>query len=145
MAAVRGGAPVEDVLRNPLHLGETGVDTDRTGARQAEFDAVVPGRIVRGREHRAGSVEAARAEVHQVGGGQPQIDDVETVFEQAVAERRQQLRAGRAHVAGDDHPVGAGRLHENCEPDAQRVCDLDIELIGHGPSDVVGLDDGGQR
>ncbi len=52
--------PVEDVLSHPLHLGETGVDTDRTGPRQAELDAVVPGRVVRRREHRPGSVEAAR-------------------------------------------------------------------------------------
>ncbi len=85
------------------------------------------------------------AEVHEVGGGQPEVDDVETVFEQAVGERRQQLRARRAHVACDDDPLRADRLHEDRESDPEGMGDLDVELIGDGPSDVVGLDDGGER
>ncbi len=127
MAAVRGARPSRTVLGHPLHLGETGVDTDRTGARQAELDAVVPGRVVRRGEHRAGRVEAAGTEVHEVGGSQPEVDDVETVLEQAVGERRQQLRTRRAHVAGDDDPIArrpTSRRSANPTPSAWAISTL---------------------
>ena len=139
VAAGARAVPVEHVLGDRLDLGEPGVDADRAGAREAELDAVVLSRVVRGGEHRARGVERAGGEVHQVGRGQPEVDDVDALLEHAVGERVDQLRAGRAHVAADEHPIGAST--EAGEADTERVRDLGVELIGHRAPDVVGLDD----
>ena len=58
------------VLGQVADLGEAGVLADRPGAGAAQLDAVVPRRVVAGREHRAGQVEAAAGEVELVGRGE---------------------------------------------------------------------------
>ena len=71
----RGGS---DARRGVVtDLRQTGVLTDGAGARQAELDAVVLGRVVRRREHGAGRVERAGGEVQEVGRAQTEVDDVE--------------------------------------------------------------------
>ena len=81
------------VRRHGLDLHQAGVLADRAGPRQAELDAVVLGGVVRGGEHRARSVELPGGEVHEVGGGQAEVDDVEPLGAHAVGERGGELDA----------------------------------------------------
>ncbi len=131
--------PVEHLLRHRLHLGEAGVDTDRSGAGEAQLDAVVARGIVRRGEHRAGHVEHAGRVVHQVGRGEPDVDDVDALVEHAAGERIDQRRPRRAHVAADDDLVGTD---EGGEADSEGMGHVSIELIGDRAADVVRLDDG---
>ena len=111
---------------------------DGTSTGQAQLDAVVLSRVVRRGEHRAGRIELAGGEVEQVGRGQAEVDDVDTLFEHAAGECVDELGTGRAHVATDQDPRCVG---EAGEADPQRVGDVGVELIGDGAADVVRLDD----
>ena len=71
------------------------------GAGAAELDAVVLGRVVAGREHRAGQVEAAAGEVELVGRGEADLDDVGALLGDALGEGRDELGRGRPHVVTD--------------------------------------------
>ena len=53
----------------------------------------------------AGDVERAGGEVHEVGRRQPEVDDVDALLHHPAGERVDQLRAGRTHVAADEHTV----------------------------------------
>ena len=61
-----------------LDLAQAGVLADGRGAGQAQLDAVVLGRVVRLAVNIApGASSVPDGEVHEVGGGQPEVDDVD--------------------------------------------------------------------
>src|SRR5690606_23596851 len=126
---------------------EAGVLADRAGAGQAELDAVVLGRVVRGGEHRPRGVEAARGEVQEVGRAQPHVHDVQALALDALGEGGGQLDAARPHVAPDDDPVGpaAGGGDEAGEGRADAVAELGVQLVRHRAPHVVGLEDHVER
>ena len=76
---------VEHVGGNGLDLGKAGVLPDGAGTAEAELHAVVLRRVVRGGEHRPGRVERAGGEVHEVGGHQAEVDDVDALLERRRA------------------------------------------------------------
>jgi len=128
---------VEHRAGDGLDLAEA-VDAHRAGARQAELDAVVFGRVVRRREDGARAVEVAGCEVHHVRRGQPDVDHVDALAADAVGEGGHEGRPGRSHVAADEQlgrPGVAGERH------AQRAGHRFVELVGDRPADVVRLDD----
>ena len=135
-----GGTPIGG---HPLDLLEARVLADGTRPRQAELEPVVLGGVVRRREHGAGGVEAARGEVHEVGRGQAEVDDVEALRSHAVRERSREPDAGGPHVPTDEHAVGASCRpgHEHRERLADGPGDALIELVGGDAADVVGLED----
>ena len=102
----------EHGLGDDLDLPEAAVDADRTGAGQAQLDAVVLGRVVRGREHRARAVERPSGEVQEIGRAQAEVDDVDTLLQHAVGERGDEVNARRPHVASHEHPIGRGEAGE---------------------------------
>ncbi len=62
-----------------------------------------------------------------------------------VGEGLDQPRAGLAHVPADDAAVRAvGADDDLGEGGPQGVGDVGVELVWHGATDVVGLDDGGE-
>ena len=77
---------------------------------QAELHAVVLRGVVRGREHRARRVEPAGREVHEVGGREAEVDDVDALGAHAVGERGGELDARGPHVAPDQHLAGPADL-----------------------------------
>ena len=103
----------EHVGSDGLDLAETGVLTDGASAAQAELDAVVLRRVVRRGEHRAGCIERAGGEVHEVGRCQTEVDDIDALLEHAADERVDQLGTRRAHVATDQD---AWRLVKRAKP-----------------------------
>jgi hypothetical protein len=153
----------------PLDLGQAGVLADRPGAREAELDAVVLGRVVRRREHRPRGIERPGGEVHEIGRRQSQVDHVEPLMLHPFGERARQLDATRAHVAGHQDPArnvlsapgafAAGPLgprarrvarpqgaigmveHEAAECGADLFAECGVDLVGDDPPDVVGLED----
>ena len=89
---------------------EPGVLADRPGAGQAELDAVVLGRVVRGGEHGARRVELAGGEVQQVGGGQAEVDDVERPGPATPSAKAAASSTPEAACPGPRGPAGpAGR------------------------------------
>jgi hypothetical protein len=84
VADVRAGVrPVHDEF---AALGETGVLADRGRARAAQLAAVAAGRVVRGREHRAGRVERTRGVIELVRGAQADLCDVDSAGGRASGE-----------------------------------------------------------
>ena len=114
------------------------------GAGAAELDAVVAGRVVAGREHRAGQVEAAAGEVELVGRGE--ADRRRRRRPARSRPRRTPRRAPARTVACRDRrrcrrqPAPATRD----EGGAQRPHHLGVELVGDGAADVVRLDERGE-
>jgi len=129
------------VLQPATDLAEAGVLADRGGAGAAQLDAVVGGGVVAGGEHRAGEVEAAGGEVEVVGGAHADVDDVGAAPGGALGERGRQPGRGGAHVAGDHDRVAAGQLDER---GADLAGEPGVQLVGHQPADVVGLDELGE-
>src|SRR5664280_945062 len=125
----------------PADLGQAAVPTDWCGPGEAELDAVVPGRVVAGGEHRAGDVEPTGGEVEQVGGGQAGQHHVGALAGRTGGEGSHQRRAGGAHVAPDDDLLGRG---EPGEGRSGRLGNGVVELVRHDATDVVCLDDRGQ-
>ena len=135
-AGRRGGAKVRSA-RSLMSL-QAGLDADRLGSGAAQLDAVVPGRVVAGRDHRAGDAEVAAGVVEHVGRAQAAGHHVGSLRRRAAAERVRQRARGGAHVVhGHDRP-GAGQPGERR---ADRLRHALVELVGHDPSDVVRLDD----
>src|SRR2546428_32623 len=93
---------------SPSKAGPTSAAWDGGSAGPAQLDAVVLGRVVAGREHGAGSVEATGGEVDQVGGGQPGVDHRGAGQGGALHEGGRQRARRRAHVPGHDDAGGAG-------------------------------------
>ena len=89
-----------------------------------------------------GRIERACCEVHQVGRRQTEVDDIDSLLQNATDERVDELGARRSHVATDQH---AGRLGESGKSDTERVCDIGVELIGDGATHIVRFDDGVQH
>jgi hypothetical protein len=133
-----GTVAVQHRLRHPPYVGQAGVGADRAGAGQAQLDAVVLRRVVRGREHGAGCVIAAGGEVDEIGRHEADVDDVHPLHHHPLGECGHELHARRAHVPANED---AWRLGELGEGDPEGVGDLRIQLVGDGPTDVVGLDD----
>ena len=79
-----GGTPES---ASSLMRSRPGVLANRLGAGQAELDAVVLRRVVRCGEHGAGRIQRARGEVHEVGGGESEVDHVDPLRGDAVGER----------------------------------------------------------
>ena len=142
-----GAAGVLGALEQPagdhgLDLGQAGVLADRQRARPAQLHAVVLGRVVAGGEHRGRRVERAGGEVAEVGGGQPEVDDVGAGDQRALGEGGDQRLGRRAGVAADEH---AGRPGERHEGVADAAGDRFVELVGIDPANVIGLEDGVER
>ena len=81
------------------HLGQPRVIADRAGTGQAELHAVVAGRVVAGRQHGRRGVEVSGGEVHQVGGGQSQVDYVKALGDQTPGEGGGQRHSAGSHIA----------------------------------------------
>jgi hypothetical protein len=60
----------EGPFRQILNFFQARLDADRLGARPAQFDAVVPGRVMAGRDHRTRDAEIAAGVVEHVRGAQ---------------------------------------------------------------------------
>ncbi|GAB3863139.1 hypothetical protein GCM10027610_109100 [Dactylosporangium cerinum] len=137
---------LQDCLRALADLGETRVLPDRLRPLLAQLDAVVLGRVVTGREHGARQVQRAGGEVQQVRRTESRLDHVGALGPHPVRERGRERRAGLAHVVRGHHPVGelaaaAQRLHKR---PAEGLGDRLVELVGHRPPHIVGLDDPAQ-
>jgi hypothetical protein len=139
------GGRREALGRQPPDIAEARVLADGLRPSQAELDAVVLGRIVRRGEDRSRGFEATRCEVHEVGRGEPEVDDVDALVGDALGEGPGQLDTGRAHVATDEDRalLGIGGVcgGELSERGADGVGLRRIELVGHDAADVVGLED----
>ncbi len=85
-----------------------------------------------------GSVEGASGVVDEIGTGEAEVDDVDTLLEHAPGEGIDQFGARGAHVAGDEHSAGAAEAGES---DAERIGHIGVELVGDGAAYVVRLDD----
>ena len=114
------------------------------GAGQAELDAVVLGRVVRGGEHGAGRVAGAGGEVQEVGGRQAEVDHVDALGADAVAEGVGQLHTRGPHVSRDEDlghrtPLVEGEVGEGGTDGVATGC---VDLIGIGAPNVVRLEDG---
>ncbi len=120
-------------------LVEPGLQPERHGVGPAQLDAVVLGRVVARREHRAGHAEVAGGEVEHVGRGQPDHHDVGAGLGGAGRERRGQPGRARPHVVADDDGGGAGHL--GVRPPGRAGQRL-VDLLRRQPPDVVRLEDG---
>ena len=99
-------AALEETARNQrLDLGEAGVLADGRGAGPAQLHAVVLGGVVAGGEHRGRRVEGARGEVAEVGGREPEVDDVGAGDGRALDEGGGQRFRRRACVAARRGPA----------------------------------------
>ena len=85
-----------------------------------------------------GASSAPAAKYSEVGRRQPEVDTSTPCSIRPSANASTSSSPGRAHVACDEHAVGAG---EGGEADTEGVRDVSVELIGHRASDVVRLDD----
>ena len=111
---------------------------------KAELDAVVLGRVVRRREHRPGEVELSRGEVEEVGRGEADVDHTEADREHARAERPGSARRPTRECHGRRRPAcrpAPCASTKRAEPDADRIGDAGVELVGDRAPDVVGLED----
>ena len=114
----------------------------------AHLDAVVLRRVVAGGEHRAGQAQRAGGEVEHVGRGRarsrsPRAPRPRTPAANAAARPGPDWPACRARstTASPASPASRSSLREG---GAQRLGDPLVQLVGHGPTDVVRLDDLGQ-
>ena len=146
---LRDRAPLLERLDPALGVGHHGLDVlepgvlaDGSGPGQAQLDAVVARGIVGGGEHGPGTVELAGREVQEIGRHHPEVDDVGPLAGDALGERGRQLDARRAHVPAHEH---TRRSAEMGEGGAHGASSRRVELVGHGPAHVIGLEDGVQR
>ncbi|NDH96555.1 MAG: hypothetical protein EBZ17_03720, partial [Actinobacteria bacterium] len=79
--------------------------------------------------------------VHHVGRAQPDVDDVDTVFERTVAERLGKRFPFGAHIVTHDHRGLALAGNEAGEGTTDRLGSIGGELVRHRATDVVGLED----
>jgi hypothetical protein len=118
LAAAAGPAGPRPRRRN---VGQAGVAPDRARAGQAQLDAVVPRRVVRGREHGAGRVEMARREIEEVGGRHAEVVDVDALGPHPVGEGGRQLHPALAHVAGHQDPGACPAKRAMARPMARHM------------------------
>ena len=137
--AARVLAALEQARReHRLDLAEAGLLADRARAGAAQLDAVVLRGVVARGEHRGRRIEAPRREVAEVGGREPEVDDVGAGQGRALDERGDQRLRRRPRVAADEHPGGAGERDEGV---ADAAGDGLVDLVGVDAADVVGLED----
>lgn len=133
-----GGARVRPAFRQLADLRQARVLADGGGARAAQLDAVVLGRVVRGREHGAGEVQRARGVVQLVRGAQADLGDVHAECRCAAREGAGEAGRGGAHVVADDDRLGAGHPREGRPEElGQRL----VPLVRDHPAYVVRLHD----
>ena len=126
-----------------LDAVEAGVLADRLGAGEAELDAVVVGRVVRRGEHRGRRVEAAGGEVHEVGRGQAEVDDVEALALHALRRRRRRTRRRSAACPARRAPGWRRRPPSRTRAKAAPMARHSSASSWSGtvPAHVVGLED----
>ena len=139
--ALGAGGGRYPLLDQPADLLQPGVLAHRPGAGEAELDAVVARRVVRRGEHGPRPVELAGRVVDEVGGGEPQVDDVDALGGRALGERARELDARLAHVARHDDARGS---REAGERGTDAPGHVGVELVGHRAPYVVGLEDRAQ-
>ena len=81
----------------------------------------------------AGALEAARGEVHEVGGGQPEVDDVEALALHPLGEGAGELDAASAACRARRAPGWrpSASVGEAGEGGADGPAQLGVELVGH--------------
>jgi hypothetical protein len=114
------------------------LDADGPGARQAQLDAVVPRRVVAGRDHRAGDAQIAAGVVQHVGRAEAPGQHIGALGGRATAEGVRERSRGGAHVV-HGHDRAGGR--QPGEGRADRLGHALVKLVGHHPPDVVCLED----
>ena len=124
--------------------GQPAVLPDGFGARPAQLDAVVGGRVVARGEHRAGAVQQPGGEIQLVGGGQTDPDDVEALGRDPGRERRRQRRRTLPHVVADDHPAGV-RADQTGEGGTDVGHECLVDLLADEATHVICLDHTGNR
>jgi len=88
-----------------------------------------------------GAFEATSGVIDEVGRHETDVADVDAFAQHAVAERRHQAVARLGACRGRTRtPLGTRRNRAKATPMA-RQHGL-VELLGHGPADVIGLEDG---
>ena len=117
---------------------QAGLDADRFGPGPAQFDAVVAGRVVAGRDHRAGDAEVTAAVVEHVGRAEAGGQDVRALAGRAAAERGGQRSRGRPHVVHGEDLLRPGQLGERR---ADRLGHALVKLVRDDAPDVIRLDD----
>ena len=130
--------PGRALLDQDPDLGQAGIDPYRGGPGAARLGAVVVLGVVAGREHHSGALEGARGEVEEVGGGQPEVDDVDAFARHSLGESGGQGGRRRPAIAAEDdlrrvEEAGAGR--------PQAAGDFVVDLRWVQPADVVRLED----
>ncbi len=123
-----------------LDLREAGVGADRNGVLAAELEAVVAGRIVRGREtHATGRPMTLHAEVHHRCRGEPRIEDVGALIAEPAHQGLAQLGRAGTRIAPHEHRGGPQEARHG---PADGVGVLRAELLANHAADVVGLENG---
>ncbi len=157
-----GGYPGIGAVQHRLGLVtdavQTGVQAQRHGAGQAEFDAVVPRRVVRRGEHGSRQPQEAGGEVQQVGGPESGPHHIQAGGRDSLGKGARQLRRRIPHVVRQHHgprpalrvTIGAGvrrggefagAEQEPGERVAQGPRGGGGELLADDATHVVGLDD----
>ena len=125
-------------LGQPADIQQPGVGAHRPRLFAHELEAVVVRRIVaRGDHDAAVEPERERREVDALGAAQADVHDIHARVVEAADQRAGQLVAGETDVAANGHatrpqPVGISA--------ADPVDGLRIQLLGHPPADVIGLE-----
>ena len=127
------------------HRAQARLRAHRGRTRATQLDPVVLRRVVAGGEHCPGQAQITRGEVEPVGAGESDANHVAPLGADTVGERRDELIPGEPHVLADDDGTGASVLRANAE-DLDERCpgpagEVGIELLGHQPAHVIGLED----
>ena len=85
------------------------------------------------------NVEMEGSEVHLLGAGEADVDDVDAGIHQAFGQRLLERLAGQAHIAADHD---AARLEEFAIGAADAAGNIFVEFVTQPAPDVVGLEAG---
>ena len=116
VAAGAGRSPSSTASAIALIVGQAGVGADRAGPGQAQLDAVVLGRVVRGGEHRARRVERPGGEVDEVGRHQAEVDDVDALRRARRRRRRPRARRPEGRMSRPTRMRGAPAKRAKATP-----------------------------
>ena len=120
------------------HVFEAGVGPHRRRPRQAELEPVPARGVVGGGHHGPRLAEGAGGVVHHVGGDHPQVVHGHPLPGDPGDEGRGQAGRGEPAVPPDGDALG---LTEGGERGTDAPRRLLVELLGHQPAHVVGLED----
>lgn len=132
------GAVLRPLLDQGADLRQAGVLADGCRSGAAHLDAVVPGRVVRGREHRTGQVQCPRGVVQLVRRAEPDQRDVGAPCRGTAGEGPGQAGRRGPHVVAHNDRVRVGDLDEGC---AEQLGHRLVPLVGHDSTHVVRLDE----